>query len=262
MTTDKLLPVLAAALVGCAFPVHAQDFPDGPGKETFVALCGVCHDINRSRAGYTPEGWRTVVRMMLNFEVPVPKDQVDTLTNYLIKAFPERERPAAKVIDGPVQAAIKLWPVPTPGSRPHDPRAAADGSIWYTGQLSGRLGRVDPKTGEIKEYPLKTPHTGPHGLAEDKDGNIWFTGNHLGLIGKLDPKERPSDRVQAARPAGERSAHAQLRSGRHPVVHRAAGQYGGPARPEKRRDQARDLADAEIAAVRNPDQLQGHPGVR
>jgi virginiamycin B lyase len=181
-----------ATLVCSVLPVHAQpaqqEFPDGPGKQTFLAFCGGCHDLNRARAGYAPEGWRTVVGMMLNFDVPVPPDQVDTLTDYLIKSFPERPRPAAVVIDGPVLASIKLWPVPTPGSRPHDPMAAKDGTVWYTGQLSGKLGHLDPRTNEIKEYPVKTPQTGPHGLVEDKDGNVWFTGNHLSLVGKLDPR--------------------------------------------------------------------------
>ena len=62
MSSKSLIPVLSAALISCAYPSYAQNFPDGPGKETFVALCGGCHDINRARAGYTPEGWRTVVR--------------------------------------------------------------------------------------------------------------------------------------------------------------------------------------------------------
>ena len=57
-----------------------------------------------------------------------------------------------------------MWQAPTPGSRPHDPLAASDGSLWYTGQLANVLGRVDPKTGAIKEFPLKTAHSGPHGL--------------------------------------------------------------------------------------------------
>ena len=192
MSRTPLLALIAATLFCTTAPAYAQqaqaDFPDGPGKQTFVNLCGGCHDINRVRLGYTPEGWRTVMRMMLNFDVPVPKDEVDTVTQYLIKNFPERPRPAAVVVPGPVEAAIKLWQVPTPGSRPHDPLAARDGAIWYTGQLSGKLGRLDPKSGEIKEYPLKTPQTGPHGLVEDKDGNIWFTGNHMSLVGKLDPK--------------------------------------------------------------------------
>jgi len=167
---------------------QAQDLPAGPGKETVAAACGSCHDVNRIRAGYTPDGWRSVIQMMKNVDAPVPKDQWETVTEYLIKNFPEKPRPPAAVIDGPVQASIKEWPVPTPGSRPHDPRAAKDGSIWWTGQLANKLGRLDPKTGEMKEYPLKTARTGPHGLAEDQDGNIWFTGNSSGLIGKLDPK--------------------------------------------------------------------------
>jgi virginiamycin B lyase len=182
---------VAATLVAAALPAQAQqpqaDFPDGAGKQFLQTTCGVCHDANRVRAGYTPEGWRTVIRMMLNFEVPIPDDQVEPLTQYLIKNFPEKPRPAAVIVDGPVQATIKEWPVPTPGSRPHDPLATRDGAIWWSGQLSSKLGRLDPKTGETKEFPVRM-QTAPHGLKEDKAGNIWFTGNHLGLIGMLDPK--------------------------------------------------------------------------
>src|SRR5262245_14353016 len=162
------LVVAGATLLGCTFSAHSQqpgaDFPEGPGKQTVVNLCGGCHDINRLKIGYTPQGWHTVMRMMENMEVPIPKGELETVTDYLIKSFPERPRPAAKIIDGPTQIAIKQWPVPTPGSRPHDPRAAHDGSIWYTGQLSGLLGRLDPSTGQAKEFALKTPHSGPHGL--------------------------------------------------------------------------------------------------
>ena len=191
MSTRSLV-LATAMLVPFALPAVAQqpgaEFPEGAGKQIVLETCGGCHDINRLKIGYTPEGWHTVMRMMLNMEAPVPADQVETVTQYLIKAFPERPRPAAKIIDGPVQVSIKQWPVATPGSRPHDPRATRDGSIWYTGQLAGVLGRLDPDTGQIKEFQLKTPHTGPHGLAEDKDGNIWFTGNRIGIIGKFNPK--------------------------------------------------------------------------
>jgi virginiamycin B lyase len=192
MVTDMTKPLHLISLVFSALlctAAHAQQgFPDGPGKETVLAVCGGCHEVNRLRAGYTPDGWRTVVRMMQNVGAPVPADQWETVTAYLIKSFPEKARPAASEIKGPVEAVIKEWPVPTPGSRPHDARASRDGAIWYTGQLANKLGRLDPKTGAFKEYPLKSPRTGPHGLTEDRDGNIWFTGNSAGLIGKLDPK--------------------------------------------------------------------------
>jgi virginiamycin B lyase len=166
----------------------AKEWPEGPSKQRFVATCDGCHDINRVRIGYTPEGWLTVVRMMQNMHASVPAEEWGAMTDYLIKSFPERPRPPAAIIDGPVRASIEMWDVPTQGSRPHDPMAARDGSIWWTGQLVNKLGRLDPKTGAIEEYSLKSPFTGPHGLAEDKAGNIWFTGNNTALIGKLDPK--------------------------------------------------------------------------
>jgi virginiamycin B lyase len=184
----------AVALVGLAASAQAQapkpghDFPDGPGKEVVTGVCGGCHDIDRLRNGYTPDGWRTVTAMMRNFGAPVPDEDWQLVTEYLTKSFPEKPRPPAAVIAGPVEATITEWPLKTPGSRPHDPMAAHDGRIWYTGQLANMLGRLDPSTGEIKEYRLKRGQTAPHGLAEDHDGNIWFTGNFAGLIGKLDPK--------------------------------------------------------------------------
>jgi virginiamycin B lyase len=165
----------------------AKEWPEGPSKQTFIATCGGCHDINRVRVGYTADGWVTVVRMMQNMQAPVPAEEWGAVTDYLIKNFPERQRPPAAILSGPVEAAIEMWDVPILGSRPHDPLAARDGSIWWTGQLANKLGRLDPKTGAIREYTLKSPFTGPHGLAEDKAGNIWFTGNNTALIGKLDP---------------------------------------------------------------------------
>ena len=184
------LPLLAAAFVSVTAAMAqqaGQNFPDGPGKSAVLGICGGCHDLNRLTAGYSPEGWQSVVRMMRNFGAPIPPDQVETVTAYLTQSFPEKPRPAAALIPGPVEVTIKEWPVATPGSRPHDPLAARDGSLWYSGQLANVLGRLDPATGQIKEYHLN-PQTGPHGLKEDKDGNIWFTGNFAGLIGKLDPK--------------------------------------------------------------------------
>jgi len=181
--------VLTAALLCYGVPALGQQLPDGPGKELAAANCNGCHTLlSRVGSGYTPEGWTTVLRMMVNQGAPLPVDQVEPLKAYLIRSFPEKGKPAGAVIPGPAEISFKMWQAPTPGSRPHDPLAASDGSLWYTGQLANVLGRVDPKTGAIKEFPLKTAHSGPHGLQEDRDGNVWYTGNTGSLIGKLDPK--------------------------------------------------------------------------
>ena len=156
----------------------AKEWPEGPMKQRFADTCGGCHDINRVRVGYTPEGWLTVVRMMQNFDTPVPAEEWGAMHGISDQEFPRARAPGRRHHRRPGQGAHRLWDVPTQGSRPHDPLAAKDGAIWWTGQLANKLGRIDPKTGTIREYTLKTPHTGPHGLAEDKDGNIWFTGNN------------------------------------------------------------------------------------
>jgi virginiamycin B lyase len=186
--SSKSCMVLAATLLS-GLPALGQQLPNGPGKELAEANCNICHTLlSRVGSGYTPQGWTTVLRMMVNQGAPLPADQVEPLKAYLITSFPEKGKPDGVVIPGPAKISFNEWQAPTPGSRPHDPLAASDGSLWYSGQLANVLGRVDPKTGEIKEFRLKTPHSGPHGLKEDRDGNIWYTGNTASLIGKLDPK--------------------------------------------------------------------------
>jgi virginiamycin B lyase len=184
---SKLLSLIAVVVLSSVLPARSQELPEGKGKEMVAAQCTTCHQF-RAGSGYTAKGWNTVMRMMTNHGAPIPADQIAPITEYLIKNFPEKPKPAGAAIPGPVKVSMKEWQAPTPGSRPHDPLAARDGSLWYTGQMANVLGRVDPKTGNIKEYPLKTAHSGPHGLVEDKDGNIWYTGNTGALVGKLDPK--------------------------------------------------------------------------
>jgi len=184
----RLGPV-AVALFAFPLPALTQELPEGEGRTAVAATCNICHPLlARVGSGYTAEGWHTVMRMMLNQGAPVPADQSEQMLQYLIKNFPEKGKPAGVNIPGLVSVSFKSWQAPTPGSRPHDPLAASDGSLWYTGQMANVLGRIDPTTGNVREYPLKTAHSGPHGLVEDKDGNIWYTGNTGALIGKLDPK--------------------------------------------------------------------------
>ena len=94
---------------------------------------------------------------------------------------------APKAAVAELKVTIREWDVPTPNSRPHDPALAPDGSLWYTGQVANKLGRLDPGTGQIKEFPLKTPGSGPHGLVADREGNIWFTAIAKSYVGKLNP---------------------------------------------------------------------------
>ncbi len=185
--------ILGLAGLGVSFQAFgqaspAQALPEGPGKATVETACVGCHELRRvTNSGYTPEGWKTVVAMMVNVGAPIPQDQIGKVTSYLAAHFPEKKKPPATAIAGPVQVSFREWTVPTPGSRPHDPLATADGAIWYSGQMANALGRLDPKTGQFKEYHPNVPMSGPHGLVADSAGNIWFTANFKSYIGRLDP---------------------------------------------------------------------------
>jgi len=63
MANSSVLPVITITSLGLVSPAFSQGFklPEGAGKETVAAICGNCHNITRLGAGYSPEGWRTVI---------------------------------------------------------------------------------------------------------------------------------------------------------------------------------------------------------
>jgi virginiamycin B lyase len=206
MRTNSLAFLLSAAAAALALPSFAQtQLPAGAGKQVVQDTCSACHELARvTNAGHTRDEWDTVVHNMIMMGAVLKPEQVPVVTNYLASNFPPKARSNAPTITGNVQANFHEFKLPS-RAFPHDPYAAADGSIWYSGQLGNVLGRVDPKTGQVKDYPLKTSSSGPHGLIGDKDGNIWFTANFAGYVGKLDPK---TGQVTEYKTPGARDPHS------------------------------------------------------
>jgi virginiamycin B lyase len=86
------------------------------------------------------------------------------------------------------QPAVEIVEFPVPdGSRPHDVAPAPDGSVWYTAQGSGELGRLDPSTGETDHIPLGEG-SAPHGVIVGPDGAAWITDGGLNAIVRFDPQ--------------------------------------------------------------------------
>lgn len=79
---------------------------------------------------------------------------------------------------------LQEYPVP-PGSHPHDVAPALDGSVWFTGQGSGVLGRLEPTTGEVITIPLGEGSR-PHGVIVGPDGDAWVTDGGLNSIVRVD----------------------------------------------------------------------------
>jgi virginiamycin B lyase len=75
------------------------------------------------------------------------------------------------------------------GAYPHDVAPAPDGTVWYSGQQKGVLGRFDPKTGKNEDIPLG-PGAAPHGVIIGPDGAPWLTEGGQNAIARVDPQTR------------------------------------------------------------------------
>jgi virginiamycin B lyase len=87
-----------------------------------------------------------------------------------------------------VAAKVQYFAVPK-GDHPHDVAPAPDGTVWYTGQRAGVLGRLDPRTGAIDRIPLGEG-SAPHGVIVGHDGAAWVTDGGLNAIVRVDPVTR------------------------------------------------------------------------
>lgn len=97
-----------------------------------------------------------------------------------------------------VEARMTTYAVPA-GSRPHDVAPAADGSVWYTAQAIGELGRLDPATGATTHTNLGAG-SAPHGVIVGPDGAVWVTDGGLNAIVRVDGTTREVKRFPL--PAG------------------------------------------------------------
>jgi virginiamycin B lyase len=85
-------------------------------------------------------------------------------------------------------AEVAYYPVPA-GSHPHDVAPAPDGTVWYTAQFKGELGRLDPETGKVETVPLGAGSR-PHGVIVGPDGAAWVTDSGLNANVRVDPKTK------------------------------------------------------------------------
>src|SRR5437773_10133557 len=85
-------------------------------------------------------------------------------------------------------ARVSYFPV-TANAGAHDVAPAPDGSVYYTGQAKGYLGRLDPKTGKDENIPIGSG-SAPHGVVVAPDGAAWITDGGLNANARFDPKTR------------------------------------------------------------------------
>jgi len=88
--------------------------------------------------------------------------------------------------EGPFR--VKYYPVAS-ASGPHDVTPAPDGTVWFTGQRNGKLGRLDPRDGSFKLVDLGKG-AAPHNVIIGPDGAPWVTEGGQNAIARVDPGDQ------------------------------------------------------------------------
>src|SRR5436190_8537248 len=149
MLRTVLLPLFAAAFLSSPVSVHAQAFPDGPGKDILEKECSTCHAPDMVRTfGRSAEEWHDIVITMIDQGAKLSDEQVPVLVDYLTKNWPLKSAstsPAATPTAAtsgaaPSNATSTAAPAPSSSDIPADYKAVIDA-----------LG----KTGDFKDGVLK-----------------------------------------------------------------------------------------------------------
>ncbi|MCP3400143.1 lyase [Bradyrhizobium sp. CCGB20] len=85
--------------------------------------------------------------------------------------------------EGPFRT--KYYPI-SAGIGLHDLAPAPDGTVWFTAQGKGLLGRLDPRDGSFKTVSLGQG-AAPHGVTIGPDGAPWITEGGQNAIARVDP---------------------------------------------------------------------------
>ena len=133
---------------------------------------------------------------------PSPTTAAPTQAPASTAASPASAAPGTAAPGSSVDFALQEFALPR-GQGPHDVAPAADGGVWYTAQLSGELGWLDPKTGTTKAIRLGAG-SAPHGVIVGPDGAPWITDGGQNAIVRVDPTSTEVKRYPL--PAGRGNA--------------------------------------------------------
>ena len=80
--------VVVVLLAGAARAAGQDSFPDGPGKDITVRVCGACHSASRSAAvRLTRGGWQDVITKMVSLGAKGSDTELAAVLDYLSANF-------------------------------------------------------------------------------------------------------------------------------------------------------------------------------
>src|SRR5215208_3794957 len=98
---------------------------------------------------------------------------------------------------------MKEYPLPAM-AKPHTVELDPKGTPWYSGNMNGTIGKLDPATGKVTEYKMPDPNAkDPHTMVFNKEGTLFFTLQNSNMVGRLNPKT--GEATEWDSPSGPRS---------------------------------------------------------
>jgi virginiamycin B lyase len=151
-----------------------------------------------SERGYANFGWFDLDTLNYNrLEIPPgshPRDlaQIAVDPQGLVWILDNGSRPDAELISyDPHTEKFNFYPVPLQSDVPRGFAAPLntlrflEGNVWGTGNVSSRVVKLDPRSGEVTAYPSpRGSH--PYGIAI-ADQAVWYITNYKNEIVRLDP---------------------------------------------------------------------------
>jgi virginiamycin B lyase len=110
---------------------------------------------------------------------------------------PALDRPGGTAIQGarlasmnPETMELRYYDLPDPASRVRRLALDSEDIVWFVNSAQGRIGRLNPATGEVKEWPSPSgPDSHPYAIAV-VDDVIWYneSGKRPDTLVRFDPK--------------------------------------------------------------------------
>ena len=120
--------------------------------------------------------------------------------------------------------AQEYFPLPS-GVGVHDVAPAEGGTVWFTGQRSGSLGRLEPDSGSVKLIDLGKG-AAPHGVIIGPDGAPWITDGGQNAIVRVDPADTKVSLFRLPATADNANLNTAAFDRKKTLVYGFAGIYG------------------------------------
>lgn len=167
-------------------PPPGEGVPANPASNEDRKLVGLL-DPGKGTVAYLPAP-------VIPFLPRVAPDGALWLTQYSPAGVDAPASPAYIARRDPASGDWKVYATPDHSRGTAMVAFDAFGNAWFTELDSGRVGRVDPRTGAVKEFTLGQGSL-PLGISVDKDGKVWTTGTVVGQQSAAGPPAGTTGRV-------------------------------------------------------------------